>query len=528
MSKKTLNAIQYILIGIIFYLLDRENTFLNDDLRYSINHFTGEPVNSIFDAMQSQIVDWHDTNGRFVIHTITQCFCGFIGSEIFWICNTLIFLLFLKGLVEYVRMHTRNDIHPLGILLISNALLVPVWSLTYLGHMSGAINYLWAGCAYLWFFIYYDKQRNNNESISVAKGLSIFFISLLIGCLQESFCIGIAGFFCIYYALHFKRLRGRVAWIISGFCIGAALCVLAPSNFSRASNGGGSTFDLYRFFMAFYGARCFTCATITFMLLLALKKWRSTAMDILRKHDIIVISSVINIAFAAVIAFTGKHQFTGIETYSILVIICLLYELHLIRKERILNTFSAIMLICLAFILWPQRYAVSSSYKAFLENAGKSKNGVVVAKDYMTEVTKPKDWLRANFVRAEEIYSFNKLWASRYLSYGKNDSLIVNVLPDEPSEITKICNAKHQRGANVYKADANYYVIRLSKDAENTVFTVTKRQNAFDSLRSKLAHKEPFTVSTIETKDMDFAEDSLYRYHILYDYPDFEIISVEQ
>lgn len=154
-----LGVIPYFLIGVVFYILDRQNVFICDDLFYAMNHKTGLPVESIFDAFQSQTQDWFSFNGRFFVHFIVQCFCGFIPLEVFYLCNTLVFLVLLRMMVLYVRRHTRQGIRPLGILLLLSVFLLPPWGLGILGNIAFSVNYLWAGCAYLAFLLWFEKQR---------------------------------------------------------------------------------------------------------------------------------------------------------------------------------------------------------------------------------------------------------------------------------------------------------------------------------------------------------------------------------
>lgn len=529
----------YLFIGIVFYLLDRENLFINDDLNYAMNHVTGEPVRNLWDAIQSQGYDWFHQNGRFIIHTLVQCFCGFLGLELFWVCNTIVFLLWLKGIVSYMKLILGMPIKPLGVVLLGTVLMVPAWGITNLGYISGAVNYLWAGCAYMWFVILYMKAKENKAQVGLAYGLFLAAVSALVGSLQESFCIGMAGYFCFYYTLHYRELRGKTAWMVIGFCLGATACVLAPSNFVRLGATESKAVGLLKYIggvmLVIINAKTYVLMFLSLVVLWCSKKHKLVTREILSTHALLITSASINALFVAVVAYTGSHQITGIELFSLIVLLSIAYELWIVsspKAERIINYVSYTLVIALCIPLWQQRATISNAYKDYVRNASHPQNGIVVATDYMHELTLERGWLRANFVRSQESLS-NTVWLSRYLTNGKNDSLFHTILPQTPEYIISACTETNRVGDGVYRPkDYNFYIFRCRSD-RGACAKITRKVTLFGGIRNKIQTGSPYEVSNQKLSSMFHISSQDETYYIELDdqnYPiqDAKIINLHE
>lgn len=533
MRRKIGNLFSYICIGIVFYFLERENLFISDDLNYAMNHVTGKPIHNMLDALQSQCLDWFHVNGRFVVHTIVQCFCGFIGCEIFWVLNTIVFLIWLKGLVYYTQYFLGENVNFLGFLLFCSVLLVPGWSIN-LGYISGAINYLWAGCAYVWFINWYIRNERNQDKVGWGKGMCIAFISIIVGSLQESFCIGIAGYFVLYYMFHISRLKGKIAYMVCGFCIGTLICVMAPGNFVRLESSVVKAAGLMKFMAGFAfvitNAKTTILLFLTCVILFISKRYRHFVKLVIKKHALLLSSISINVFFIIAIAYTGDHQLYGIEHFSLLILVFIIYMRwlqHSPRAIKILTIGSYVFVTLLSIPVWLQRTSIANAYDAYMHNARNTKDGVVVATDFMKEICMKRGWVRYNFVRSQEDMS-NTIWPSRYLTNGENDSLIQTILPQTPSFIVSACNENNKVAEGIYKPeDYFFYIIRCKSNESWRTVQITRKVTFLGEIRNKLQTGNPYETSEEMLSCKSCFQSGDYIYYIELDNQSFPIQRIE-
>lgn len=75
------------------------------------NTIGAEKVTSLADAIKSQCNAWHDHNGRFFIHTITQMFAAVWGREAFSVFSALV--VFVIELMLWFNLMYRNNRYPI-------------------------------------------------------------------------------------------------------------------------------------------------------------------------------------------------------------------------------------------------------------------------------------------------------------------------------------------------------------------------------------------------------------------------------
>jgi hypothetical protein len=66
-----------------------------------------EKVQTFGDVFKSQINHYKHVNGRFIVHTIEQSFCGVIGLDTYYVINALMFAL-LCVYCEHRRTYTHS------------------------------------------------------------------------------------------------------------------------------------------------------------------------------------------------------------------------------------------------------------------------------------------------------------------------------------------------------------------------------------------------------------------------------------
>ena len=208
----------YFFIGFSFYIQNRFSIFCLDDYLYTFSFAdSGNRINNLIDIIKSQNAGYLNVNGRYIIHGITHLFCSVIGKDIFEIFNSTAFVLLLIALSIYTI--PASSLKNVGFHLIVFTLvwlLIPSVGETFLGNISTNINYLWVSLFVVLFLINYKKYKESNKETSLVHRLCLFFFSVFVGSLQESFSIGIAGALGLYYIFHFKELKGVIAFIVIG------------------------------------------------------------------------------------------------------------------------------------------------------------------------------------------------------------------------------------------------------------------------------------------------------------------------
>ena len=522
--KKFLCILPLLIVGLLFYLLDSENEFINDDLYYSLSHPDFKPIDSVAALFSSQYYDYFHTNGRFLVHLIVQLFCGVIGVKTFHVLNTIIFIIFLYGLRYYTNNHVRKDI-PITVILVFLIILVPAWHITYLGYIAGAVNYLWAGCAYIWWINLFENNKDSDNS--TLKNCGLLMASFLVGTLQESFCIGIAGYLFLSILINRKSVT-RSNWIMSiAFMVGAAICVLAPANFTRLSASMGSLTGIIKYMSSIAKlivyAKTFILLCCVLVTLYIRKSSKDFVIKLLKSHSLLLTAVSFNALFVAVIAYTGPHQLTCIESYSMLILLCTIYSLYAERFARYFKYMDKVALlafILFALVLYPERKSIADAYKQLWHATLESTDGTVVATRYFDEITRKRGWLRGNFVRGQEPFnSYNRTFLSLHLTKGASDDLVKTLLPLDKEAIIAECKHEEDSTYNVIRLKkANALVIKSKENLSNKCVDVFITPTFFGKLRNLIISGQEWNKTPMEVNDLDwFKHDNDYYYIIMND-----------
>ena len=229
-------AIFFIIIGVAFYLLDRFSLFIIDDYMYAFKYGTYEPIRTLKDIFESQCDHYMQHNGRFLVHCVVQLFCGILGVEWFRIFNTILFVLFCAMTTRLVCGTYRAPIMWYVLTSFAIWLFIPRIGMTILGNIACGVNYLWVGVANLYFLLVCDKLNKGHYSQSFISNIGYGILGTIIGSLQESFSIPIAGVLFLYYCFNYRQFTGAIVWLVSGYWLGSIILIIAPGNFVRLSN----------------------------------------------------------------------------------------------------------------------------------------------------------------------------------------------------------------------------------------------------------------------------------------------------
>ena len=473
--RKSIDVILYLLIFIAFYLLNRFSLFITDDYYYAFVMTEGlygdmiyEPIQDLSDIIRSQQYAYFNHNGRFIVHSIVQLFCGILGIRVFVIINSLVFLCLVIGMTKIVRYY-RPTFHYYDVIInfLFLFLCIPLLGRTFLGNVSFSVNYLWTSCAVIWWYYLYLVNRSNN----IVVNCLLLLFSIFVGAMQESFSIGIAAALCIYYILNFKQLRGVRLCLVLGFILGACLVTLAPANFSRFSGEQGGTFTLKQIALqivrVLLSLRIFVVVAIILIVRL-IRNYSNTCKALINNGSLIlIIACVVNVGFAALIAMNGKHQLVCVELFSILILILNMdYNKVKVWKNEFLIFICCFLISIFVYVpIFDCRREYYIAHQILLEDACKCDNGIVVGDKYEPLCFSSPGRFLENYIMRDHYWDFNRRGLSLYLTRGQDISFIKSILPASIETIVASCEKKNQIDDCVYKADVNnYYVVRVEHE----------------------------------------------------------------
>lgn len=473
----TSRYIVFFLFGILFYLLNRFSPFINDDFYYAfimedLHSLEGggrRPITSFGDVIDSNLWAYHNQNGRFLVHVVVQTLCGLVNIEIFRLLNSILFVFLLIGICKLIRKEYQTKSTDIFIVNIALYLLIPLMGVTFLGNISCAVNYLWVSCATVWFIILWQSFISNIRRTKI-QVLGACIYALICGSLQESFSVGISAYLVLYFCFKYKTINSQVFNILVFYVIGSVIVVFAPANFMRlASEGASADIMSYvlRIIRVALSLRAFWVFVVLFIVYFSFI--RNEAISFLKKNQFLCISAGVNIIFAAIIAFTGKHQLVSIELFCIVLLVKLLYSFCwkcLLPRYLWICVLAFILFMILYVPVYFYREKVYNAYEIAVNSSLKVKNHEIIAEEY-ENICVTNNWFIVNYCRRDTFYKFNRVGLSLYRSNGEDPNLILSVLPASKKEIKNICSEENEISEYVYRRSFDkFYVIKLSKSIE--------------------------------------------------------------
>ena len=382
------------------------------------------PVTSIYDAILSQSRGYLYTNGRFLVHTLVQYFCGTMSMQTFVILNSIIFSLFTFLILRLINR--KIDLYDLLFILSAIWILIPHKGLTFMGNISLSMNYLWTSVVTLAFVLIIESlQRIKQLSWNAMLFTGIF--ALIAGSLQESFSIGMSGALLLYCLLHRNTIDKKILFIFTAYMIGTAVCILSPANFGRTENIGGIGFH-WRCLLGI----CSSPPIIITMIIMITITIKRKLLYFIEKNYFLLVSAIINLLFAILIAYNGRHQLTAVNVCLFIVILRLWIDTTSYRLRKYASLiFVVIAVISYYPILQTRKYYndafITLTEKAFTEN----NNGIVSGSEFekMTEQINRNHLLECNYIMpfTFQDWDFYEHSLSAYLTKGKNNRLIEEI-----------------------------------------------------------------------------------------------------
>ena len=228
------------LIGCVMLLLNAHTPLMMDDYDYSFSWSTGERVAGLADIIASQAAHYRMWGGRSVVHALAQLFLS-MDKRVFDVANALMYLLLLLELYALARPKGRRWCWTL-LLAAHGALFcgVPFFGTVFLW-LTGACNYLWGTALALTPLLILRSALESGFFSRGRRWLLALPVCFLAGWTNENTACGVLALLLIILIglrVQKKRVPG---WLFAAAlmqALGAAVMLLAPGNYARASDYG--------------------------------------------------------------------------------------------------------------------------------------------------------------------------------------------------------------------------------------------------------------------------------------------------
>ena len=186
------------------------------------------PIESFYDAVSSNVIQYIRFNGRAVVHTFVQYFCMFDSKIPYSIVSCVLFGILIVILGKYITYNRQSNYSYLYPLLIFTFLASS--RCMYNGIATG-VNYVWA----LAFCVIYVKLLCKSEENRGYKYL-LYLMAFLGGFSHEAISVAVSGAL-VFFLLKKRKERKNVSKVklvsIYVFLTGSILLLIAPSNIYR-------------------------------------------------------------------------------------------------------------------------------------------------------------------------------------------------------------------------------------------------------------------------------------------------------
>ncbi len=513
-SIPTLGA--HVFVTISFFLLALQSISTGDDLGYlfsdsALHAADGERISGIDDIIRTQASHYCTTNGRFIIHTLTQIFLNLLPGWVFAAINACMMGALWFLCCRRMRQFAGNSPAWLveAVTAVMLWLALPRPGVTMLSLVAFAVNYLWTA-VFTMLFLYLFEQREHKES--KLKDISLFIAAIIIGSLQESFSIPVSA--ALFFSLAAKRFRipNRKRWLAAGYFIGTVIVCAAPGNIIRAHDGVG-TIGIAAKLSALCNEMIFSAPVllaITLAALLAFDKKRF--LDIAKSQRILLIATATALLIA-VPTFTAIRQMFAPCLFSGIVIGIIF--LQLISPFKKLQLPMVIMLwVSLAFTLawaWKEREIVARRYDLIVETAdsGATNLWADCSRSLYNAHDLPSRFISrfvADPFENRDLHllfdSNTKRGLSRLLVGNDKPRYLSTILPASPYVIIRAGRFTHihDMKVNTHPLDSKYAVYAISKTSSKHYGVPRNKKGKVISFECFSAHDSLFYVVNADHK----------------------------
>lgn len=182
----------FIILGAVIFVCNYWTPLLSDDFRYGLTNVLSSKGRAV--ASQVRIDSWSSLFYTWSINWQAENFrlgnilCKLFvfledGRGVYYaLLNSLIFLLTISGIALLIFKHltVRSTLVSLAAFLLfcSFVRATCFW-------MDGSLNYLWGGCSFVWFIIFFEKTKNKPFS-SIRHTLGALVLAIVATWLHEA------------------------------------------------------------------------------------------------------------------------------------------------------------------------------------------------------------------------------------------------------------------------------------------------------------------------------------------------------
>lgn len=450
-------------------------------------------IRAFSDIIYSQYNHYMGSNGRFLVHCIVQACTSFLTSHQFAIINSLIFMFLLWGMIKLAdkKMNYKNSIFVCILLFVFSPLTIA----DFFGNIAWSVNYLWTATATIWWLIMYEQVcKNNNKNI--IYNICVCVLSIIVGSLQESFCIGMCAGLCLYHLLNIKETTWSRISAVGGYIIGACFCILSPANFTKVGNTTkGLSIDAIFDILNTYSILLFC---MLFIICYAISKEK--IIGFINKNTVLLLSFLFTLCFCLFYVYNGSRQYTLATLLSIILLVRLINIFSLKSLEYIKVLIILIgSLLCIVYYpsMYKLRKEIGQAYYSIVDEAVFTKSKIV----YNVSYEKAREKIEKNILsKYFHINNINGNLESGYLSIlvsdGSDMNYITAVLPVSLEEMERKCT-ETKDNAGVACLYNNIYACSLDEEysVENVEwYYKTKFRNPYKwhNFSSKARYKLPY------------------------------------
>ena len=431
---------------IAFYIQDRYAIFCIDDWSYGFmveedansyrsvaeDNAVRRPVASLGDALQSQANDYTKSNGRFLVHTLVQFFCGTTDMRLFVVFNSLVFALF-TWLVVRLTYH-RPGVMEVLLAVCSIWLLLPHKGMTFMGNISMGVNYLWAGVVTLAFIMLFRRLKTNDSKLFVT---SVTLLALISGSLQESFSIGLGGALVLYLMWNRKTVAGSEVIVTAAYVAGCLICMLSPANFNRFDDIDGMGFHV----RSLYGLAS-SPVFLLFTIMLVVMQMKKRLRHFFVGNFLLMTSLVMTLLFVLFVAYNGRHQLTFVNVLSLILLLRGWQELACQRLRHIIVAVLLSLSVVSYYPILKERKNYYDCYESLVQRVCHTEGNTVVDGqefEQLSQRIRNNYLLDCNYVLTFTFnnWDFYERALSIYLTNGRSNALVTTILPEDTPEYMK-------------------------------------------------------------------------------------------
>lgn len=404
----------FLAVALIFIFLDTSSIFLGDDFGYmftdeKLHGGGGHIVTSFADCWQTQLNHYNTTNGRFLVHLLTQVFLNLTPIWIYKSLNAIVFALLWLYMAKLAMPQDKRVSEFTGELTWTSIwLLMPQPGLVMLSLVAFSLNYMWSGAVTV-IFLWYYRQVESADGVCRVNMFLLALLALIAGSLQESYSLPLAGALVLSPILMRRLPKSKEIIIALAYISGTLICAAAPGNMNHLDSGGGlePASVVHKAISATHALVTTPVVVLAVCLAIYACVDKKGVVRFMRDNNLLLLAIVLGIGFA-MLSFTAVRQLYSISIFSIILLLRMpVWKSGLVCRHASVIGRSLLILTCI--LLSVAYYMRLNNFNIFRQTLHAVENSASVAggDQYVawTDVT------NANYNRTPVLYEVLKGYA---------------------------------------------------------------------------------------------------------------------